>query len=103
MFTELSSSGWAPLLVPHLSALHPRHLPLCVSLSDRAVLATAKRTPRSVNDIYERAVAERLLDDRQVWLDELKQRGVLTLDVPADELTAAVINKYLEIKGRSRI
>jgi uncharacterized protein (DUF58 family) len=103
LFTELRSSEQAPLLISHLSALYPNHLPLCVTLGDRAVLAISRRALHSVRDVYERVVAEWLLDERQVWLDELNRRGVLTLDVLPGELTSAVINKYLEIKGRSRI
>jgi uncharacterized protein (DUF58 family) len=48
-------------------------------------------------------VAERLLDQRHVTLDTLRLRGVLTLDVPADQLTVAVINKYLDLKARTMI
>lgn len=103
LFTEIGSSKQAPLLISHLSTLYPRHLPLCVTLNDRALVAISKRKLSSVRDVYERVAAEWLLDDRQVWLDELNRRGVLTLDVPAGELTSAVINKYLEIKGQSRI
>ncbi len=103
LFTELSRSEQAPALISHLSALYPNHLPLCVTLNDQAMLAISKRALNSVRDVYEQVVAEWLLDERQVWLDELNRRGVLTLDVTAGELTSAVINKYLEIKGRSRI
>jgi hypothetical protein len=48
-------------------------------------------------------MAEQILDERQLWLDRLHQRGVITLDVPAHRLTAAVINKYLELKERAQI
>jgi hypothetical protein len=36
-------------------------------------------------------------------LDTLQRSGVLTLDVPADQLSVAVINRYLELKGRGAI
>lgn len=53
--------------------------------------------------VYERAVAEQLVDERALVLEKLRQRGVLTLDVPANQLTVAVVNKYLELKARGRI
>jgi hypothetical protein len=34
-------------------------------------------------------------------LETLQKRGVLTLDVPANQLSLAVINRYLELKGRT--
>ena len=33
----------------------------------------------------------------------LRRRGVITLDVPAHQLTMTVVNKYLELKAKSRI
>lgn len=42
-----------------------------------------------------------LLEERRVTLDTLNRKGVLTLDVPAQKLTMAVINKYLELKAKT--
>jgi hypothetical protein len=36
-------------------------------------------------------------------LETLHRNGVLTLDVPADRLSVAVIEKYLELKGRGML
>ncbi len=90
-------------LVPYLSAFYPHHLPLCVTLSDPNIIGAAKRAPYSLDTIYQRAVAEQILDERRYWRNLLEQRGVMTLDVPAYHLTAAVLNKYLEIKDKARI
>jgi len=43
------------------------------------------------------------LEDRQLTLDYLRRQGVLTLDVPANQLSIAVINRYLELKARTRL
>jgi hypothetical protein len=48
-------------------------------------------------------VARGLLEDRTLALDALRRRGALTIDVPADKLTLAVVNKYLELKARGRL
>lgn len=103
LFTDLSGGPSVQSLVTNLSALYPRHLPVCVTISDPAVLSAAAARPRDSITVYERMVAEHMLDERRILLESLHRRGVLTLDVPADKLTAAVINKYLELKGRSRI
>lgn len=90
-------------LVPYLSAFYPHHLPLCVTLSDPNIIGAARRAPYSLDTIYQRAVAEQILDERRYWRNLLEQRGVMTMDVPAYHLTAAVLNKYLEIKDKARI
>ena len=50
--------------------------------------------------VDQRAAAAQLLDERQIALENLQRQGVLTLDVPANQLSSAVINRYLELKGR---
>ena len=47
-----------------------------------------------------RTVAERGLAERRLTLDQRRRQGVQTLDVPADELSVAVINRYLAMKER---
>jgi uncharacterized protein (DUF58 family) len=59
--------------------------------------------PSDSLDVYERAVANQILDERRVILDSLRQRGVLTLDVPANQLSMSVINRYLALKGRMQL
>lgn len=103
LFTDLSGGPSVQSLVANLSALYPRHLPLCVTISDPAMLSAASAQPTDSAVTYERMVAEQMLDERRVLLESLHRHGVLTLDVPADKLTVAVINKYLELKGRGRI
>ncbi|HWQ13740.1 MAG TPA: DUF58 domain-containing protein [Roseiflexaceae bacterium] len=100
LFTDLVTLDAARPLVAHLARLAQRHLPLCVVISDPNVTRLAAQPARSSEAVYQRAVAEMLLDERQVVLDTLHRSGVLTLDVPADKLTVALINKYLELKGR---
>lgn len=103
LFTNPGSTQATETLVTHLSSFMPHHLPLCILFSDPAMHKAAKRMPNTMRDAYERAIAEQFVEGRQTFLDRLNRRGVLTLDVPADRLAAAVINKYLEIKGQARI
>ena len=62
-----------------------------------------RRGPRDAEALYERVVASHLLEERAEVLGALRRRGVITLDVPADRLTVAVVNKYLELKSRTRL
>lgn len=103
LFTDIVTLDAAKPLITHMARLAQRHLPLCVVLSDPHISAMAGQPAESSTQIYQRAVAELLLDERQVVLDTLNSHGVLTLDVPADKLSIALINKYLELKGRGAI
>jgi uncharacterized protein (DUF58 family) len=103
VFTDLVTLDAAKPLIAHMARLAQRHLPLCVVISDPNITRLAAQAPRDSDSVYQRAVAEMLLDERKVVLDTLNRSGVLTLDVPADKLTVSVINKYLELKGRGAI
>ncbi|SRR5579884_828285 len=103
VFTDLTDRDVSSSLVQHLARLARHHLALCVTLGDPQVVALAEATPASTAALYERVVAGRLLEERAEVLGALRRRGVLTLDVPADRLSVAVVNKYLELKARTRI
>ncbi len=103
IFTDLSGGLSMQSLVAQAGILARRSLLLVVTISDPDIHAAARQTPHDSLTAYQRAVAARLLDERQVALDQMQRQGVLTLDVPADRLSPAVINRYLELKGRTRL
>jgi uncharacterized protein (DUF58 family) len=103
IFTDLSSGMSMKALVGQLTSLARRCLPLVVTISDPEVYAAAQQRPQDSLSTYQRAVATQLLDDRQVALEELHRHGALTLDVPANQLSLAVINRYLELKGKTML
>ncbi|NJM07809.1 hypothetical protein HC891_18860 [Candidatus Gracilibacteria bacterium] len=86
-----------------MGRLAQRHLPLCVTISDPNISGMVGARPQDSGGVYRRAVAEMLVDERQIILDTLNRSGVLTLDVPADKLTVSVINTYLELKARGAL
>jgi uncharacterized protein (DUF58 family) len=102
-FTDLAGGPASDALLAGLIPLQQRHLALVVTVNDPGILALAGQPPRDSAAVYERTVAQQLLAGRQVTLDTLRQRGVLTLDVPADKLTVAVVNQYLDLKARTMI
>ncbi len=50
--------------------------------------------------IHEANAAIQVLDWRKQVIQDLKHRGVLTLDLFPEDLTASLVNKYLDIKAR---
>ncbi len=103
IFTDLSSGPGLKALIRHTAILRRRSLPLVVTISDPDVYAAAHQIPHNSLSVYQRSTAGRLLDERQVALHEMQRQGVLTLDVPANQLSVAVINLYLEIKARTML
>jgi uncharacterized protein (DUF58 family) len=103
VFTDLTGSVTTGALVAQMTRLRRQHLPLLVTVADPTVNRLAAQPITDSTTLYERTVAERVLADRRLTLDQLRRQGVQTLDVPADELSVAVINRYLAMKERMLI
>lgn len=101
IFTDLTGGLSLNMLVTQVALLARHSLPLVVTISEPDVHLAAHQTPSTSLAVYERAVAAQVLDERRVVLETLQKRGVLTLDVPANQLSTAVINRYLELKGKT--
>ena len=78
--------------------LRRQHLPLLVTVADPAVHRLATQPITDSTSLYQRTVAERILSERRATIDRLRRRGVHTLDAPADQLSVAVIDRYLAMK-----
>ncbi len=100
VFTDLTGSITTESLVTQMARLRRQHLPLLVTVADPTVNRLATQPITDSDTLYERTVAERVLAERRLTLDQLRRQGVQTLDVPADELSVAVINRYLAMKER---
>lgn len=103
VFTDLTGGASLNALVGQMSLLARNNLPLLVTISDPDVIHASRMQPLDSLGVYQRAAAGQLLDERRMVLDTLRQRGVMTLDVPANQLSVSVINRYLELKAQLRL
>jgi len=84
----------------YLTAAAGRHLTLGVLLRDRAVFEAADSEYPNDILLYRAAAAADILSWRAQVLADLNRKGVLSLDVFPEDLTAPLVNRYLEIKAR---
>jgi uncharacterized protein (DUF58 family) len=100
LFTDVIDRTASEALVAQVGTLRPRHLPLAVALRDPALERLATVRPVSTGAAFERAAAEELLQSREEALVEMRNRGVLVLDVPPAGASAAVVEQYNRLKRR---
>jgi len=100
LVTNLFDDVNGQIVADHLGNVVGRHLPLGVFLRDHDIFALADNAPDTGPGLYPGAAAAALLNWRERALAGLRLRGVLTLDVFPDELTAPLVNQYLQIKAR---
>ena len=102
VFTDAIDVRASQSLIAYTSRSAARHLPLVVALRNDELTAVAVPAARvSTAAVYESAAAEELLSARDDALQRMRRAGVSVLDVSPTRMTAAVINRYLELKGRA--
>jgi uncharacterized protein (DUF58 family) len=104
----------AEVVADHLSNLTGTHLPLAVVLRDREMFdaadypaevlqAAGKNSgPEQLDETlaYRAAAAAEMLVWREQVLSGLRHKGVLVVDAFPDELSAPMVNQYLQVKAQ---
>ncbi len=103
VYTDLVETHISEELIQYCSVLQKRHLPLCVAVKDTTITNIAEAEPETERELYQKAVAQKLLKERQVAIKELTRRGVRVVDELPEKLTISTLNKYLELKHTMRI
>lgn len=98
IFTNVLDERAAKDLSQAVRALLPRHLPLCVLMRDTAVEALAVAPVAEDSDLFVGAAAGEILA-REALLGELRDAGAFVLDARPEDVTPALVNRYLEIEG----
>jgi uncharacterized protein (DUF58 family) len=99
-FTEVVDPDSSAAILAHASRAAGRHLALVVTLRDLDLEETARAPAATAADAFRRAAAEELLQAREHALALLRRRGVSVLDAVPGALTAALVDRYLELKSR---
>jgi uncharacterized protein (DUF58 family) len=84
----------------YLSNLVGHHLPLGLLLRDHQLFDAAEQSSGPQADLFRAAAASEILSWRHQVLTDLEHAGVLMLDVFPEDMTAPLINSYLNLKAR---
>jgi uncharacterized protein (DUF58 family) len=103
LITDVIDAIASAELLAAMGRLAPRHLPFCVTLRDPRLDLKATTPTTDIPDTYARAVALDLLAQRQLALATLKQKGVLILDAPANQISEELCDRYLQLKARNQL
>jgi uncharacterized protein (DUF58 family) len=71
-----------------------------VTLRDRLLPDLFEAAPNTDADIARAVLAADFLRERSIVLEKLERLGIQCIDVPANQLTTALLNRYLWIKQR---
>jgi len=96
LITNVIDEVNAQQIESYLTGLTGRHLPLAVLLRDHAIFDAAETPAAQFQDV----AARDIINWRSGVLRDMESRGVLSLDVFPEQMTAPLVNRYLEVKAR---
>lgn len=96
LITNVIDEVNAQQIESYLTSLTGRHLPLAVLLRDHAIFDAAETPATPFQDV----AARDIINWRSGVLRDMESRGVLSLDVFPEQMTAPLVNRYLEVKAR---
>jgi uncharacterized protein (DUF58 family) len=100
MFTDIFDPAASAAVLGGLATLVPRHLVMCVLMNDAAISEALAARARAPREAYRTSVAMSLADERQKAIATLRALGIIVIDVPAPQLTVALLDAYLNVKAR---
>ncbi|MCR4435546.1 MAG: DUF58 domain-containing protein [Clostridiales bacterium] len=99
IFTELFNAEEALRLAEALKSLARHHLPLVITIKDMRLYELAEKELKEAEDIFLKAAALKLLEEREKIAGIFRKSGIPSMDVPPDKLSIEVVNKYLTMKS----
>jgi uncharacterized protein (DUF58 family) len=104
LFSDVIDARASQSLIALTARSALRHLPVVVALrNDELAAAAVPRADATSRELYASAAAEELMLAREEGLQRMRRAGVSVLDASPRELSAAVVNRYLEIKARASL
>jgi uncharacterized protein (DUF58 family) len=103
LFTDVSDSTSAELMLENLDRLRARHLVLFVTLRDPGLDALAGTVPAAASDLHRSVIAAELRSDRELVLRRLRRLGIQVLDARPSDASPQLIARYLDVKRREMV
>lgn len=102
-FSDVVDVRTAGGFVAYAARAARRHVLVFVAIQNEALLAAALPSARGSAALFRSAAAEELVREREDALARMRAAGIAVLDVAPTRMTAAVVNRYLEIKARGEL
>lgn len=103
LYTNFESEFAMRRALPTLRRLNQKHVLVLVFFQNNEMEELAYQRIDNVENIYQAAVAEKLINLKVSIARELKQHGIQTLLTRPEDLNVSTINKYLELKAKGVI
>jgi uncharacterized protein (DUF58 family) len=103
LFTNFESEFAMRRALPLLRQLNKKHVLVVVFFENSELQELAYQQPRSLHEVYQATVAEKMMSLKSKIAQELRRNSIQTVLTLPEELSVNTINKYLELKAKGAI
>jgi uncharacterized protein (DUF58 family) len=103
LFTNFETEFAMRRAMPYLRKLNQKHVLMVVFFQNSELQELAFQPSKTIHEVYQSAVAERMISIKTKIARELRQNGIQTVLTLPEELSINTINKYLELKAKGAI
>lgn len=89
--------------ISYFKNLSKNHLLVVVIFENSEVKAFAKAQVHTLEEVYVKTIAEKFVYEKKLIVRELKKQGILSILTKPEDLSAKLINQYLELKMTGKI
>jgi uncharacterized protein (DUF58 family) len=100
MYTNFETLDALNRQLPYLKAIAKNHMLVVIFFKNTAINSLTERKVTTVQDIYDKVIAEKFDFEKRLIVNALKNVGIYSILTTPEQLTIDTINKYLEIKSR---
>lgn len=98
IFTELFNSEEAIRFSQAVRKNLSKHMVFTITINDPRIAELAELKPQNKKDIYVKAAAVKINDERKKIRAVLTSAGILNTDISPDKLSLEVVGRYIDIK-----
>jgi uncharacterized protein (DUF58 family) len=103
LFTNFETEFSMRRALPMLRRLNQKHVLVVVFFQNSELQELAYKPSKSIQEVYQSTVAERMISLKAKMARELRQNGIQTVLTLPEELSINTINKYLELKAKGAL
>lgn len=101
--TDFAETPVTPDVIQYAAQLAKRNLVLFAAISQPDLAVIARAAVQSETEMFRQTAALEIVSRRDLLLRNLRQTGVLALDLVPGGVTASIVNEYLRIKDRNML
>ena len=99
--TDFAETPATPDVIEYAAHVGRRNLVLFAAIAQPDLAQVARTIPQSETEMFRQAAALEIVGRRDLLLRNLRQQGVLALELAPGRVTTSLVNEYLQIKDRN--